>query len=447
MNTNSESEVCPQLNAVPRAESGAAIFFVIQPEHPLYQLNGAVVTADAGNGLSFHFALPGSCLVVLKASAPLMIAEQQGLTARLRPGWDGTLGYSLYALEVETSITGVGVVRLSVVPVPVGSRQPVSAFEARRSRFPDTQADFQAWQHRWRAQLLHRIMGAGLPARVPLAPEIVTTEDHPLFSLRRVRYQTMRDRNNTLLLSWPKHVSGPVPLLLALHGHEATWGEADAGAFMPGHNDDFCAHFAGHGWAVVQPATMNHTLQHEGWTLSGEWTWDAMVALDYAASLPGVDTRRVAVCGLSTGAQLAMNMLALDSRVRAGIVGCILSSWHHYRERMRIPPHCDCGTLGQLGGLIEQCDWAALATPKPVQFHHGRRDVSFCPGADPGLLDPAWNTSVMPEEEFAAVFAEVERAYRLSEVPGLVKLHIHKEGHRVDNSAAYEFLTTLNPFP
>ena len=65
---------------------------------------------------------------------------------------------------------------------------------------------------------------------------------------------------------------------------------------------------------------MNHTLQHERWTLQGEWTWDAIAALDYAASVPQVDMERVAVCGLSTGGHLAMNVLALDDRVKGGVV-------------------------------------------------------------------------------------------------------------------------------
>ncbi len=136
-----------------------------------------------------------------------------------------------------------------------------------------------------------------------------------------------------------------------------------------------------------------------------------------------------------------MNLLALDDRVGSGVVGCVLSSWHHYRERMRIPPHCDCGIFGQLGDLIEQCDWAALAAPKPVQFQHGRQDACYCPGADPELLDNAWNTSVMPEKEFEGIFSEVKRAYKLTGEPENVKLYIHEEGHRVNNEAAYSFLS------
>ena len=372
----------------------------------------------------------------------MIIKEKIGLTARLRPGWDGTLGYSLYALEVESVAAGSGQVRLEVSPAPKGGGQTPAEYNARSSRFPDTPATFLKWQQELRDKLTNRLMNGALPARVPLEPEVISTEDRPLFSLQRVRYKTRTDRSNILLLSLPKNVSGPVPLLIALHGHESKWGEADSRAFESGNPDDFCAYFAERGWAVVQPATMNHTLQHPGWTLQGEWTWDAMAALDYATALPRVDPQRVAVIGLSTGAHLAMNILALDSRVRYGVAGCILSTWNHYRKRILFPPGCDCGILGQLGDWLEQCDWAALAAPKPVQFQHGRKDAMFCPGADPALLQTDWSTAIMPKEEFDAAFNEVKRSYRLSGEAEHVQLHIHNDIHKVDNMAAYLFLNS-----
>ncbi len=333
--------------------------FALQTDHTAWHLDGAALTADDAGGLTFTFQSPGRARVVLKALAPLRIVNQAGVEARLQPGWDGTLGYSLYGLEVSAPARGTWRVQLAIEPAPV----------------PLTASAF----------------GAALAARPSRFPE-------------------------------------------------APWGEADAGAFTPGHADDFCAYFAGRGWAVVQPATMDHTLQHPGWTLQGEWTWDAMVTLDYALAQPEIAADRVAVCGLSTGAHLAMNLLALDDRVQAGVVGCILSSWHHYRTRMRIPPHCDCGILGQLGDWLEPCDWAALAAPKPVQFQHGRQDAGFCPGADPAGLLPDWNTAVQPEAEFARLFSEVERAWRLAGAGEAVTLHIHAEGHRVDAAAALTLL-------
>ena len=432
------AEICPgKADNDPESE-----LFVLQPQHPAYRLDGCILTSRKSDSLLFEIRRPGHSVLVLKATAPLMIKKQSGLTARLRPGWDGTLGYSLYALDVEAGATGSGMVCLISTPVSAGLAQSQSEIDTRSSRFPDNPEAFIKWQTEWRNKLAVRLMNGGLPKRVPLEAEVLDTEDHPTFTLRRVRYKTQADRSNTLLISLPKNVSGAVPLLIALHGHETTWGEAAEGAFTNGHADDFCAYFAERGWAVVQPATMNHTLQHPGWTLQGEWSWDAMVALDYATSLPEVDVQHISVCGLSTGGHLAMNLLALDDRVGSGVVGCVLSTWHHYRERMRIPPHCDCGILGQLGDLIEQCDWAALAAPKPVQFQHGRQDASYCPGADPALLNTEWNTSVMPEEEFGAIFTEVKKAYNLTREPENVKLYFHEEGHRVNNEAAFGFLMT-----
>ncbi len=109
-----------------------------------------------------------------------------------------------------------------------------------------------------------------------------------------------------------------------------------------------------------------------------------------------------------------MNVLALDDRVQAGVVGCVLSTWNHCRRRLRIPPHCDDGIGEQLGLKLEQCDWAALAVPKPVQFQHGRKDACFCPGADAKLLNLDWNLAVMPLAEYETAFAEVKRAYALA---------------------------------
>jgi len=384
--------------------------------------------------------------IILYSSTPLVVDDSTGTKAKLRPGWDGTLGYSVYALEIEVPMAGEGVIKIKKVPPP---EQPLSETQAesetfvqklgiRASRFPHDPAGFRRWQKDHRAKLAEWLMDGGLPERVPLEARILGTSDYPHFTVRRVEYRSRPDRTNTLLLTLPKGVTR-APLMLALHGHEAPWGKADENAFRMGHPDDFCAYFAQRGWAVLQPATMDHVLQHKHWTLQGEWTWDAIIALDYAATKPEVDMSRVVVCGLSTGGHLAMNVLALDERVRAGVVGCVLSTWNHY-ARFRLPPHCDCGITTQLGGRLEQCDWAALAAPKPVQFQHGRQDPAFCPGVDPKLLDLTYNTGVMPVAEFDAMFSEVKRAYQLSGQPEGIAIRIHNAGHGVNNEWALEWL-------
>ncbi len=412
-------------------------------DHP--KAAGNLAGLSLGDGvLSATAAGGGEAVVVLRSSSLLHVAGAQNARAELRPGWDGSLGYSLYALHV--SAAGAGPVRVTLQQTP--PRQTpledtpadladfAQALAGRASRFPDGPA-FAAWQREYRARLAGWLMGGAMPGAVDPQAAFAHHSDHEAFTLHNVAYRSRADRACKALLSVPKGAAAS-PLLLALHGHEATWGQADAGAFTMGHNDDFCAYFAARGWAVLQPPTMDHQLHDAGWTLQGQWTHDAMAALSAVLGRDDIDAGRVAVCGLSTGAHLAMNVLALDDRVKAGVVGCVLSTWNHYRRRFRIPPHCDCGISGQLAGRIEQCDWAALAAPKPVQYHYGRRDACFTPGADPSYLQLEWNNGVLPRAEWDLMWAEVRRAYRGRE--GKLGLHFHDAAHRVDEAAAFEWL-------
>ena len=419
----------------------------LKPDHPVTRLEGLEILDSANGVLQLQAQAPTSGVVAVQSSQPLVVRSVSNAEARLEPGWDGTVGYSHYRLVVTVPSAGTAIVRLETIPPPT---TPVAAsekelaefrsqFRDRPSRFADDPPGFAEWQRTWRAKLAALLMGGGLPVRVALDARVIESKEYPRFTLRRVEYRSGPDRTNVLLLSLPKETT-KAPLLLALHGHEAAWGGVDPKAYEPGHADDFMGYFAERGWAVLQPATMNHALQHKGWTLQGEWTWDAMRALDYAATVPEVDMDRVAVCGLSTGAHLAMNVLALDDRVQAGVAGCILSTWNHYQRRFRIPPHCDCGISFQLGPQLEQCDWAALAAPKPVQFQHGRQDAAFCPDADPERLDLQWNTGVMPQAEYDMMFAEVKRAYGLAGNADATETWIHDGPHKVDNEAAFKWL-------
>lgn len=423
------------------------ITLAIEDTHPAHRPNGAeAMRLEAGN-LMMRAINAGKSVLVLRSSQALSIVSALGTDAVLRPGWDGTLGYSLYALELMVPVPGNIHVQLvqavpHTTPVTTTAEQHAlfeSALEQRASRFPDEIRAFRQWQAVYKRKLIDAFLGGSLPNQLPLESRILETKEYPSFKLIRISYRSRTDRTNDLLLSLPKATTR-APLLLALHGHEADWGKAVEEAYRAGHIDDFCAAFAESGWAVLQPATMDHHLHKREWTLLGERTWDAMVAIDVAATFSEVDMQRVAVCGLSTGAHHAMNMLALDDRIQAGIVGCILSTWNHIRTRLRFPPHCDCGVMGQLSPHMELCDWAALSCPKPVQYQQGLADACFCPGSDPALLDLEWNNGILPTREYDFMFTELRRAYRMSGAPNHLDSHIHSGPHKVDNEAALSWL-------
>jgi dienelactone hydrolase len=404
--------------------------------------------------IHFNALRPGSAFVVIHSKHPLQIVTHKQLEVKLNPGWDGTLGYSLYGLALKFSQPGPYEVELSIACPPdtpgtntkMETEDFIFKLNNRESKIPQNVKGFTDWQLAYKDSLSSRLMGNLPKNQMPAEFKKIYDIEYEKFNLLKFEYPSRNNRTSTALLSIPKGIKN-APLLLALHGHETTWAIADSAAYRYGHVDDFCAYFANRGWAVLQPATMDHSLQSGEKTLQGQWTADAINALSLAESFKEVDMNKVAVCGLSTGGHLAMNLLALDDRIKAGVVGCILSTWNHYEKRFRIPPHCDCGIYDQLSPLFEQCDWAALAAPKPVMFQHGKLDAAFCPGADSNLLDLKWNTAILPKQEYDAQFEEINRAYNLLDAEENVITFYHKGPHSINNEAAYEWLMCAFQLP
>ena len=384
--------------------------------------------------------------VLINHDTPLLLVRTEGVQAELEYRND-RYGYLVWELRLRGEAPG-GLLELHVVPPPPAptpnTPEEYAAFrrefDARPSRPPDEPAAFPAWQKDYRERLWTWLMN-GHPKKVPPQVRWELVEEQETFRLERLTYRSRKDRFAVSLLALPKGSARPVPLILALHGHETTWGQAVVEAFRPGHVDDFCHHFASHGYAVLQPPTMDHILQDERWTLYGEWLWDAFCGLDVALARPEVDPRRVGVVGLSTGGRLAQLVLAMDERVRAGVVAGIMGTRHHFRRHFRIPPHCDCGQHKYLDPHLEQCDLAALAAPKPVQIQHGREDHVMVPGGDPSKINLAWNTGVLDPAEFEAAMDEVRRTYRLCGAEGRITVHYHPGGHAVDNAAALAWIS------
>lgn len=407
--------------------------------------------SETGLTIGVFASRPFQGSILFSHATPLKLVRTDRMTADLVYRNDRH-GHTVWELSLGGQGNGEPArVELRKIPPPsapslytredfAGFRQQ---FDQRPSRFPDNSpAAFAAWQKAYRQKLWGWLMGGSRPELV--APETkwepLQTQDR--FCVERLLYTSRPGRTVNALLALPKEAQDkPVPVILALHGHEATWGEAALEAFQPGHIDDFCHHFASNGFAVLQTPTMDHLLQNKNWTLYGEWVWDALAGLNAIAARPDLDMARVGVVGLSTGAQLAELVAALDERPRGLVIAGIFSTWNHCRKRFRIPPHCDCGSSKYLAPHLEQCDLVALAAPKALQIQHGQQDHCFYPGADPAHLQLDWNTGVMPPEEFAVAVAEAKRAYKIAGAMERLALHIHPGAHAVDKPAALAWLS------
>ena len=117
-----------------------------------------------------------------------------------------------------------------------------------------------------------------------------------------------------------------------------------------------------------------------GMSFAGLIAWEDISSANFLASLPEVDSTKVAAVGLSMGSFRAWQVAALSDRVAA----CVAVCWMGTHAGLLVPG----GNLtrGQssfttthpgLSNYLDYPDVASLACPKPMLFYNGEKDKLF----------------------------------------------------------------------
>lgn len=111
-----------------------------------------------------------------------------------------------------------------------------------------------------------------------------------------------------------------------------------------------------------------------GRTLWGMILRDDLMALDYLASRPEVDTQRLGVTGISMGATRTWWLMALDERLKTGVAVACLTRYQNLIRHEELKAH---GIYYFVPGLLNHFDTeaiVALMAPRPVLFQTGDQD-------------------------------------------------------------------------
>ena len=111
-----------------------------------------------------------------------------------------------------------------------------------------------------------------------------------------------------------------------------------------------------------------------GRTLWGMIVRDDLMALDYLASRPDVDSKRIGVMGMSMGATRSWWLMALDERIKTGVPICCLTRYQNLIRRDLLKAH---GIYYYVPNVLNHFDTeaiVALIAPRPVLFLDGDQD-------------------------------------------------------------------------
>ena len=262
-----------------------------------------------------------------------------------------------------------------------------------------TPEQIRAYQQKLREFMTKQL--GGFPERSPLNARTTRTIQADGYRIENVIFDSQPGHRITANLYLPD-AKGPVPAVAVSSGHSRTGKTAD-------YNQRFGIVMAKHGMAALcfdpigqgersQILTAEGQPQHNGTTtehfligvgsiLVGRNTaryrvWDAMRAIDYLASRPEVDGKRIGFTGCSGGGTLTSYVMALDDRVACAAPACYLTTFRRLIETIG-PQDAEQNIFGQVAFGLDHPDYVLMRAPRPTLFSSTTNDFFD--------IDGAWN--------------------------------------------------------
>jgi dienelactone hydrolase len=290
--------------------------------------------------------------------------------------------------------------------------------------------DLRQWQKRARAKVFEHMFYA--PPPVSADPQVIRKTDRGDYTEEYLTFQSTPDIRVPAYVLIPKNAKLPAPGIVALHDHGGfyLWGKEKLIQIEGEHPEltDFRKYYGGksiavelvrQGYVVIvidmfywgerrllldddppefreRPASMpvekvreynRRSGQNEqlaarslftaGITWPGVMLWDDIRTVDYLASRPEVDRKRLACVGLSVGGYRSFMLAALDERIKTAVsVGWMTS----FGSQIRAHVLNSVGLSFHLVGLyryLDLPDVSALVAPRPILIINGSKDTLF----------------------------------------------------------------------
>ncbi|MEY4176730.1 MAG: Acetyl esterase Axe7A precursor [Planctomycetota bacterium] len=257
-----------------------------------------------------------------------------------------------------------------------------------------TVEEIQAYQKRLREFFVEQL--GGFPEHGPLNAQTTGRVVGDGYTIEKVIFDSQPGHRITANLYLPagtevgaKATGGtgatPIPAVLVSSGHSRT-------AKTAGYNQRFAIIMAKNGIAALaydpigqgersqfltadgkpqfSGTTTEHFLVGVGAIPTGTGTaryraWDGIRAIDYLASRPEIDMKRIGFTGCSGGGTLTSYIMALDDRIACAAPACYLTTFRRLLETIG-PQDAEQNIFGQVGYGLDQPDYVILRAPRPT---------------------------------------------------------------------------------
>jgi len=164
------------------------------------------------------------------------------------------------------------------------------------------------------------------------------------------------------------------------------------------------------------------TMGYFGFHMLGLEVWDGRRTLDYLVSRDEVDAKRIGCIGCSFGGTMTTYLGALDTRIKAAVICCYISTLDDaLGYRSPTPGFCGVQYMPGLAKHGDISDVATLIAPRPLQVQIGEHDTCFI------------------KEDAVNAASRIQHAYEVIQEPDKFHMDVFPGEHEIHVPAAIEW--------
>ena len=316
-----------------------------------------------------------------------------------------------------------------------------------------TEATARTWQKRTRREL-EELLGSERSRSLSFLPKRLERIDKGDYVREKVVIRVSKYAYMPIYILLPKGVGGPLPVVVALHGHGygvkdivGLWEDGAERNTPEGYHKDFAVQLCRSGFAVAAPeiscfgerqtdfshlnveigqpipSTCTHTAMlafHLGKSVIGLRVSEGRRLVDYLQTRSEFDVSRLGAMGISGGGMHTFFSSCLDTRFKA----CVVSGYYGtFQGSVLSMNHCACNFAPGLHRFGEMYDLIGLLAPRPV------------------LIEAANYDNIFPLAEVKKSVSRARKVYDVFGAKSNIETDYFEGRHQISGAKAYDFLS------
>ncbi len=215
---------------------------------------------------------------------------------------------------------------------------------------------------------------------IPLQDSIKLIKDTTAYKLYDITYRSVHNKKVTALLTVPKNTSGPIPVIILLHGK----GDKKTVDYIEFGND----YFYNNGYAVLRLDVSNHgdrienefdfdfTGKHKYWTrnIITQTVFDLRRAVDLIEKREELDQKNIGFLGISLGGITGAVFCGVDKRVKVPVL--VLAGG---QMNLMFGANALSSDTKDYLSIIEPMNFIEQITPRPLLMINAENDDIVLP--------------------------------------------------------------------